>query len=145
MERRQAPSRIDQDFSIGGDSNTTTNSGSILALKQLVENGSINIFYNVLMDTPNSGSTNNVYMILQYLNEHPQSKIQLTGYADRRGSELQNKDLSQRRAMNLKRLFVKSGIAEDRITIAGQGVDNAYPETKTGLDLARRVSVKLIK
>jgi len=145
MERRQAPSRIDQDFSIGGDSNTTNNSGGILALKQLVENGSINIFYNVLMDTPNSGSTNNVYMILQYLNEHPQSKIQLTGYADRRGSELQNKDLSQRRAMNLKRLFVKSGIAEDRITIAGQGVDNAYPETKTGLDLARRVSVKLIK
>jgi len=146
MERK-TPGRVDQQFE-GSDKQGAAYNASHAnanALTELVENGSINIFFDLNSATANSGSTNNVYMILQYLKDHPESRIQLTGYADHRGDEALNKELSQRRATNLKQLYVAQGIAASRIAIVGQGVDTTYPATQTGMDLARRVSVKMIR
>lgn len=148
MERRQVPNRIDQQFD-NGDNNVTNNYGSNTqggaVLKALVENGNVNIFYDVNKDTPNSGSSNSVQQLYQYLMKYPQSRIVLHGYADLRGSEALNKNLSQRRAQNLKNFFVASGIDAGRITFGGEGEDKTFPSSKTGFDLARRVSVELIK
>lgn len=132
--------------SIYNRTNTTNNQYAASVLQSLVENGNVNIFYDVNMVTPNSGSSNSVQQLYQYLIQFPTSKIKLVGFADVRGSEGKNQNLSQRRAQKLKDFFVSSGISSDRITIGGQGVDKTFPaETKTGLDLARRVSVELIK
>ena len=116
------------------------------AEKDLVEKGLINVFFDVNDDMPNTGSTNNVFTILHYLRENPTTKAKLIGFADVRGDEQINKDLSQRRAQNVYNILVASGIDADRISIKGQGVDTNYPnDTKIGLDLARRVSVQIIK
>lgn len=147
MERKA--NRADQKTDINDNTsinNSLSNSHSISVLKSLVENGNMNIFFDVNKDTPNGGSSNSIQQLYLYLMKYPESKIKLIGYADVRGDEGKNKDLSQRRALNLKNFFITSGIAENRITIGGQGVDRTYPTTtKTGLDLARRVSVELIK
>lgn len=143
MERK---SRIDNKFGAEGDNNSYISLSNSGALKSLVENGSVNIYYDVNKDTPNSGSTNNVQQLYQYLTSNPNSKIKLVGFADVRGQESKNNDLSRRRALKLKEFFVASGISENRITIGGEGVDKTFPtSTKTGLELARRVSVELLK
>lgn len=116
------------------------------AAKELVEKGLINVFFDVNQDMPNAGSTNNVYTILHYLRENPSSNAKLIGFADSRGDEQLNKDLSQRRAQNVYTILVASGIDANRITIDGQGVDTNYTTDSTiGLDLARRVSIQITK
>jgi len=114
-------------------------------LKTLVENGYVNVFFDVNKEVPNSGSTNSIYQIIQYLKKFPDSKIKLTGYADVRGDEKVNQNLSKRRAVSVKKLLIETGISPERIAINPQGVDKNYPKSKTGFDLARRVSIELIK
>jgi OOP family OmpA-OmpF porin len=113
------------------------------ALKTLIEKGYINVFYDINKDTPNSGSTNNVYHIINYLRQYPTANAVLTGYADVRGNEASNQDLSNRRAQKLYDVIIASGIDATRVTIKAEGVDTSYPNTKTGLDLARRVSITI--
>ena len=69
--------------------------------------------------------------------------LDLLGYADVRGNEGSNQDLSNRRAQNLQDVIIASGIEPSRVAIMGEGVDASYPNTKTGLDLARRVSITI--
>lgn len=113
------------------------------AIKLLIEKGYVNVFYDVNKDDPNSGSTNNVYQIIKFLRSYPDAKAKLIGYADVRGDESKNKDLSMRRAQKLYDIIIASGVNASRISIEGQGVDSSFPTSQTGLDLARRVSVSL--
>ena len=114
------------------------------AIKMLIEKGYVNVFYDVNQDMPNSGSTNNVYYIIKFLRNYPDAKVTLKGFADVRGNEKSNKDLSQRRAEKLYDIIRASNIDAGRIKISGEGVDTDYPtNTKIGLDLARRVSIIL--
>lgn len=114
------------------------------AIKLLIEKGYVNVFYDVNKDQPNSGSTNNVYYIIQFLRSYPDSKVTLKGFADVRGNEASNRDLSQRRSEKLYDIIRASGIDAGRIKISGEGVDSTYPtDTQIGLDLARRVSIFL--
>lgn len=113
------------------------------AIKTLIEKGYVNVFFDVNKDSPNSGSTNNVFQIINFLRNYPDAKATLKGYADVRGNEAQNVDLSNRRAQKLYEIIVASGIDASRLTIVGEGVDSSFPTTQIGLDLARRVSFKL--
>lgn len=114
------------------------------AIKSLVEKGFVNVFYDVNEDYPNVGSTNNVYYIIKFLKTYPDSKAKLIGYADVRGDEKSNLDLSHRRAQKLLDIIKSSGISADRLSIEGEGVDRTFTtDTKIGLDLARRVSIVL--
>lgn len=114
------------------------------AIKVLIEKGYLNIFYDVNKDQPNSGSTNNVYYVIKFLRSYPDAKVTLQGFADVRGNEKSNKDLSKRRAEKLYDIMRASNIDAGRIKISGEGVDTNYPSnTQIGLDLARRVSIIL--
>lgn len=111
----------------------------------LIEKGYINIFFDVNKDVPNSGSTNNVFYIVRYLREHPQAKIILSGYADSRGNEQNNLNLSERRVQKVYDLLVASGIESNRIVTKANGVDKQSVESTIGFNMARRVSITIIK
>lgn len=114
------------------------------AVKLLIEKGYVNVFYDVNKDEPNSGSINNVYYIIKFLKEYPESKASLTGYTDVKGNEDVNINLSQRRAQKLYNVIIANGIDTKRISINGNGVDKNFESTNnTSLGLARRVSIKL--
>ena len=127
----------------GKDASGNVNTNSNDAISDFIEKGYLNLFYDVNKDEPNTGSTASVFAIIRYLKENPAGKVKLTGYADLRGDEAANLDLSKRRAQNLQALLAKSGIEASRIIIVGQGVDNSFPATPSGFNLARRVSVSL--
>lgn len=141
----EANKGVAQTVENGNGNNLSNSNFNGDALKSLVENGSVNIYFNVNEDVPNSGSTNSMFQIFQYLNKYPASNITLSGFADVRGNEKENIDLSKRRAENVRKLLIESGINSDRIIISPKGVDKNYPASKPGLDLARRVSVQLNK
>ena len=113
------------------------------AILLLIQKGYINVFYDLDKDVPNSGSTNNVFYIIKFLKNYPDSKISLMGFADERGTSDYNVALSQRRAKNLSDIFKGAGIESSRIKIVGQGETTEFISTELGYDLSRRVSVKL--
>lgn len=114
-------------------------------IQLLLKKGVFNIFYEVNSVTPDAGSTNNAYQILNFLKNNPERKIKLIGYADVSGNEKANIKLSEQRAKKLRELYIKSGIAAERIKIEGQGVDSIQPKSNLGLRFARRVAVELIE
>ena len=80
------------------------------------------------------------------MKKHPEAKVRARGFADTTGDEKKNEELAQKRAMNSKEFIVKSGISADRIEILGSGEDSSMDtSSKTGRQLARRVSFELIK
>ena len=114
------------------------------AFKSLLENGLVNVFYDVNQDNPNKGSTNSVYGIIALLKKNPTVNVKLMGYSDKTGNEKENQKLSERRVKKLYNLLVLSGISESRLKIIGQGEDNSIPSNSdVAYELARRVSVIL--
>jgi OOP family OmpA-OmpF porin len=114
------------------------------AFKSLLENGLVNVFYDVNQDNPNKGSTNSVYGIISLLKKNPNVNVKLLGYSDKTGNEKENQKLSERRVKKLYNLLVLSGISESRLKIIGQGEDNSIPSNSdVAYELARRVSVIL--
>lgn len=81
-----------------------------------------------------------------YLNAHPKSKVLLTGHTDNVGTESRNKELSKVRALSVKTLMEKFGIAEQRIQVDYQGDKKplASNATNNGRKKNRRVEVRII-
>lgn len=78
--------------------------------------------------------------LLKALAEHPDTQITLVGWADKTGTEAQNETISARRAETVKRYLTNKGIAAERISTEGKGVDAG----STNDAQARRTEIKLI-
>ena len=114
------------------------------AFKSMLEDGLVNVFYDVNQIEPNKGSANSIYGIISLLKKNPSVNVKLVGYSDKTGSEKINQDLSEQRVKNLYDFLVLSGISESRLKVIGQGVDNSISsDSKTAFQLARRVSILL--
>ena len=73
----------------------------------------------------------------------PDVHIQLDGYADERGEERYNDELSAKRVEFVRGLFLQAGVNADRINAAAHGEAAAADESADSLALERRVSVTL--
>ncbi|MBT8068387.1 MAG: DUF456 family protein [Gammaproteobacteria bacterium] len=70
-------------------------------------------------------------------------RVQLDGYADERGDEQYNAELSAKRVEFVRDLFVQAGVRPDRINAAAHGEAVAQDASADSLALERRVSVTL--
>ncbi|HEX4242810.1 MAG TPA: OmpA family protein [Steroidobacteraceae bacterium] len=106
---------------------------------------------DVLFDTNkatlNPGAGRKLDELAQFLNEHPDHRVQIDGFTDSTGSDAYNEDLSQRRADAVKQALVMRGITPSRIGTEGYG--KAYPVASNnesgGRQLNRRVEVVIGK
>jgi len=73
----------------------------------------------------------------------PGIKIQLDGFADQRGDEKYNLELSEKRVQFVREQFVAAGVHPDRINVSAHGESVAQDATADSFALERRVSVKL--
>lgn len=104
---------------------------------------------DVLFDTGRAnlkaGSLQNIYPLVQYLKDHPETMVKIEGHTDSRGSESYNQELSQNRAESVKAFLVNNGVSPDRIS--AQGLGKAYPvatnSTAAGRQQNRRVEVTI--
>ena len=80
------------------------------------------------------------------LRENPALMVKVVGHADNVGSPSQNLQLSQRRADEVGRFLIESGIKRNRIqTLAiGEARPVASNHSPTGRDQNRRVAITLV-
>lgn len=90
-------------------------------------------------------ATGRLQNLATYLAEHPQIRVHVAGYADRRGSPTYNLDLSRRRAESVARLLEQSGLSRERIHIEAHGQANAEAKAGDieGYVFDRRVNIAL--
>ena len=73
----------------------------------------------------------------------PDIRIQLDGFADERGDEAYNLQLSEKRVEFVREQFVAAGVHPDRINVSAHGESVAQDASVDSFALERRVSVKL--
>jgi outer membrane protein OmpA-like peptidoglycan-associated protein len=74
---------------------------------------------------------------VQVLVDYPDVKLEVGGHTDNVGKAELNKELSQKRADAVKAYMVKKGIADDRLTAVGYGMDKPITSNKTAADKAK--------
>ena len=119
--------------------NNTTTTGT--DLQGLINGGYVNAYFDFNKDMPNSQSTAGINFLTKYLKENPSATADVIGYADEIGDSAYNKQLSQRRAENVKQILVDSGIDASRLNIIGNGEDaSVKKENKQARQVVRRVT-----
>ena len=92
------------------------------------------------------GATGKLDEVVKATNAFPDIVLEVSGYTDNIGSAQKNLKLSQDRADAVKAYLVGKGVAADRITSTGYGVDNPVADnaTRAGRAKNRRVEVKYV-
>jgi outer membrane protein OmpA-like peptidoglycan-associated protein len=118
------------------------------ALKaQPTPRGQVMTLGDVLFDTGRSelksGAARKLDQLVQFLNEHPERRVQIDGFTDSVGSDEYNENLSHRRADSVKEVLISRGVDSSRVSTTGYG--KAYPvasnSDSAGRQLNRRVEV----
>jgi OmpA-OmpF porin, OOP family len=113
-------------------------------MADLINGGYVNVYFDFNKDTPNAQSVGGVNFLIKYLKENPSTTADVIGYADEIGDSEYNKDLSQRRAANVKQILIDAGIDGSRLNIIGNGVDaSVNKDSKVARQTVRRVTFKL--
>lgn len=115
---------------------TAPTSGTCQTRDSVVMQSTLYFNPNVYNDIPPS----QYYKMAKFLNsikKYSDTKIRLIGWTDKRGTEELNNEFSLKRAESMKKYLVSQGIATERITTQGEGIDTqAASEAK-----ARRVDM----
>ena len=84
-------------------------------------------------------------VVVQFLQSHPDAKIEVQGHTDDRGTEVYNQGLSERRATAVKTFLVSQGIAESRIAVKGFGESQPVADNKTEAGRAKNRRVVVLE
>lgn len=89
------------------------------------------------------GASGNLNKLVSFLNQYPDRRVQIEGHTDNVGSASLNQGLSQRRADSVMSYLTQQGIAMQRLTSAGIGMDRpvANNDTANGRQQNRRVEI----
>ena len=92
------------------------------------------------------GSTERMTELAEFLTTQPDIRVALSGYADPRGDDSYNMQLSQQRIDSIEMLLQANGIDDQRITSSAFG-DRQSTADEGNLDayaLERRVTIELL-
>jgi len=121
----------------GGTSTVLTDSN---ILKQLIDSGIINVYFDYDKSQPFDASVGGIDFVVEYLKMNPNASIDIMGYADPVGGASYNQALSQRRADAVKQIIIGKGIDGSRLNAKGQGIDGDFKGSAISAhQLARRV------
>lgn len=113
-------------------------------LKQLIDSGIINVYFDYDKSDPFDASLGGVDFVVEYLKMNPNASVDIMGYADPVGGSAYNQALSQRRADAVKQIIIGKGINASRLNAKGQGVDADFKGSAVSAhQLARRVIFKI--
>jgi len=105
-----------------------------------------NIFYEFDSYELKKKSIAELNKLLQFMNENPGLKIEISGHTDSDGTYEYNITLSQNRAKSIVNYLLENNINKDRISCKGYGESEpiATNETEKGKALNRRTEFKII-
>ncbi|MNJ95010.1 Outer membrane porin F precursor [compost metagenome] len=121
--------------------NLSNTGGSGTDLQGLINGGYVNAYFDFNKDMPNAQSTAGINFLAKYLKDNPSATVDVIGYADEVGNSDYNKDLSRRRAENVKKILVDTGVSASRLNIIGNGEDTSVNKSsKQARQVVRRVT-----
>jgi len=91
-----------------------------------------------------SSTKKNVDEVITVMKKNPDLKLEIQGYTDNKGSAAANKKLSDKRAKAVMSYIAAKGIAKNRMTAKGYGIENPVEanDTEKGRSANRRVELK---
>jgi outer membrane protein OmpA-like peptidoglycan-associated protein len=105
-----------------------------------------NIFFEFNKADLKSESFNEIDRLYKILADNPEMKIEISGHTDDKGSDVYNRDLSDKRAKSVLNYLVNKGIDNGRLTSVGFGeaqpvIENINDENRA---INRRVEFKVL-
>tara|TARA_B100001059_G_scaffold218058_1_gene237885 strand:+ start:186 stop:890 length:705 start_codon:yes stop_codon:yes gene_type:complete len=88
-------------------------------------------------------TTNRLLEMAKILSTMESIRIQLDGFADERGNEEYNLNLSEKRVDFVRDILISAGIQKDRISSSAHGESIAHSPDEDSYALERKVSIKL--
>jgi outer membrane protein OmpA-like peptidoglycan-associated protein len=90
-----------------------------------------------------SGARNRLDKLVNFLNEYSERRVLIEGHTDSVGNSAYNQGLSQRRAKSVSNYLTEQGIAWQRLSASGMGMDRpiASNDTAAGRQQNRRVEI----
>jgi OOP family OmpA-OmpF porin len=106
-----------------------------------------NILFNANSDQLTDASATPLNEVFQVLENHPSIKLRIEGHTDASGNPEINKELSEKRALSVKKYLTEKGIEDNRLMSIGFGSEKPVATNKTPAGRAknRRVELKLIQ
>lgn len=80
--------------------------------------------------------------IVEYMNQYKEITLEIAGHTDNVGKAASNQVLSEKRAEAVKAALIKRGIASDRLTSVGYGMDQPIEDNTTAAGRARNRRVE---
>lgn len=114
---------------------------------KVTDRGLVLTLGDVLFATGNAelqgGSHANLDKLVTFLNAHPERNVLVEGHTDNVGAEAFNKNLSLRRADAVRSYLTGKGIAEERVSSQGIGMESPVADnaTSSGRQQNRRVEI----
>ena len=92
-------------------------------------------------------SLNELKLLVEFLGEHPETKIEIAGHGDNKGSWATNLGLSNKRAKEVYEFLITNKVSPDRMFYYGKGsaVPIAHNDTEENRSKNRRVEVFILK
>ncbi|SDS31616.1 OmpA-OmpF porin, OOP family [Polaribacter sp. KT25b] len=136
---------LDTRYLLKGESNSKyaskVTSSNVDFIRELLNSGYINVYFNTNKTTIQEGSLNSVNYLKQFMIDNPTVSAQLIGFADETGNADQNLQLSENRAKSVFEILVAAGINANRLSFSGGGVDASVKEKAR--QFARKVTFKI--
>lgn len=116
-----------------------------ITVKEMINNGYVAAYFEFNESKPTDYSTSDIALVYRYMKNNLEAQLEVIGYADIFGSNEYNKKLSLKRAEEVKKMLVKGGIDEKRISVNGESIDNSVDKNDTELTrrMIRRVYFKV--
>ncbi len=105
----------------------------------------VSVYFRTGKSELEDGSAERLARIAQLLAPMQGVVVRLDGFADQRGEEQYNEQLSAARAESVRKAFVAAGFPEDRISVTAEGERLATADAKDldALALERRVEISI--
>lgn len=100
-----------------------------------------NLFFDTNSDVLKAGAYSEMDRVAGVLIEYPQTRIRVEGHTDSQGSDVYNKELSQRRAQSVANALIQRRVDPLRMEVVGYG--ESQPISSDGA-MNRRVNIVII-
>ncbi|PWB72770.1 outer membrane beta-barrel domain-containing protein [candidate division GN15 bacterium] len=118
-------------------------------VKKITEKITLNIKYATNSYEPDAKSKLQLDSIAERIIAYPETKIEIRGYTDNRGTAAKNMTLSENRANGVMSYLVSKGVPAVQLTAQGYGMDPKYyvadNATEAGRAKNRRVEIESVK
>ena len=156
VDSRGCPFDADQDgvadsvdACLGTPPNVAVDSRGCPVVERLTETITLNINYASGSFAPDEPARQELHRLSVRLYAYPETKIEIAGFTDNRGSEISNLTLSQKRAQAVLEYLAGVGIAVERMKAVGYGENRMYfvgdNNTEAGRRANRRVEIRSVE